>query len=131
MKQGYKIVLLAALLGLSACADHTAGVAVNSAGETRVDNSSFAKQVSVEQIDSHLVGDLTQATALIVSKASSDIRVQYKFTWFDASGFTIEDEASSWKSLKLHGMQQMQVNAVAPNAMAIRFEVYVREAFSN
>ncbi|UJF23337.1 YcfL family protein [Shewanella sp. OMA3-2] len=123
-------VLFTSLL-LSACANHTAGISVNSQGEVRVDNNSFSRQVSVTNVNERQTADLIQAVAQINSLVATDLRLQYKFTWFDASGFTIEDESTSWKSLKLHGKQQMQVNAVAPNATATRFEVYIRQAFSN
>lgn len=131
MKQLYTGLLLAATLTLGACASHTAGISASSLGETRVDNSSFARDIAVEQVDARRVGDLIQGSALIVSKSSTDMRVQYKFTWYDASGFTIEDEATSWKSVKLHGKQQLQVGAVAPNAQVVKFDVYVRETYSN
>lgn len=131
MKQIYTGLLLAAVLTLGACASHTAGISVSSLGETRVDNTSFALDIAVESVDARRVGDLVQGSALIVSKSSTDMRVQYKFTWYDASGYTIEDEATSWKSVKLHGKQQLQVAAVAPNAQAVKFDVYVRETFSN
>ena len=130
MKAIYSGLILAAALTLSACTN-TAGISVNSLGETRVDSKSFARDISVEGVEARRVGDLIQGSALIVSKSSSDMRVQYKFTWYDASGFTIEDEATSWKSVKLHGKQQLQVSAVAPNAQVAKFDVYVRETYSN
>ena len=127
-----KIVLvLASALILTACAQHTAGVMGSSTGEVRVDNSSFAREVGVEQLKARQQGDLLQGSGVIMSKVSTDLRLQYKFTWYDINGFTLEDESSPWKSLKLHGMQRMQVMAVGPNANAVRYELYVRKAFSN
>lgn len=125
------LCLIASALLLSACAHNTAGISANSSGQLRVDNTSFARDVNVTDVSSLMVADLIKASALIQSQSSTDLRIQYKFTWFDASGFTVEDEASSWKSLKLHGKQQLQVGAVAPNSQVTRFEVYVRQAFSN
>ncbi|EGM69565.1 YcfL family protein [Shewanella sp. HN-41] len=130
MKHIYTGLILAAALTLGGCASDTAGISVSSQGETRIDSHSFAQDIALESVDARRVGDLIQGSALIVSKSSSDMRVQYKFTWYDASGFTIEDEASSWKSVKLHGKQQLQVSGVAPNAQAVKFDVYVRETYS-
>lgn len=127
----FSIVVVTLVLMMSACANHTAGVSAGSNGETRVDNYSFGQEVAVEQVRVRTQADLLQGSALIMSKVGTDLRLQYKFTWYDVGGFTIEDEAMSWKSLKLHGKQQMQVTALAPNATATRFEVYVRKAFSN
>ncbi|MGL4223116.1 MAG: YcfL family protein [Shewanella sp.] len=131
MKSIYSGLMLAAALTLGGCSSNTAGISVSSLGETRVDSKSFARDISVQGVEARRVGDLIQGSALIVSKSSSDMRVQYKFTWFDASGFTIEDEGSSWKSVKLHGKQQLQVSAVAPNTQVVKFDVYVRETYSN
>ena len=130
MKRIYTGLILAAALALGGCASDTAGISVSSLGESRIDSNSFAQDIALESVDARRVGDLIQGSALIVSKSASDMRVQYKFTWYDASGFTIEDEASSWKSVKLHGKQQLQVSAVAPNAQAVKFDVYVRETYS-
>lgn len=129
MKITSLLLFISAFL-LSACAHHTAGIAVDSNGQVRVDNTSFASDINVTNISSHRVADLIKASALIQSKSTTDLRIQYKFTWFDANGLTVEDEASSWQSVKLHGMQQLQVSGVAPNAQASHFEIYVRETFS-
>ncbi len=127
-----KIVLvLASAFIFTACAQHTAGMMVSSIGEVRVDNNRFAREVGVEQLKTRQQGTLLQGSGVIMSKVSTDLRLQYKFTWYDIKGFTLEDEASPWKSLKLHGMQRMQVMAVAPNANAVRYELYVRKSFSN
>ncbi|GGP49970.1 hypothetical protein GCM10009347_16250 [Shewanella algicola] len=125
------IIVFTSTLLLGACAHNTAGIAVDSNGQVRVDSSSFASDVNVTDIASIMVGDLVKASALIQSKSSYDQRVQYKFTWFDANGYTIENEATSWKSVKLHGMQQLQVSAVAPNTQVSHFEIYVRETYSD
>ena len=125
------LVIAATLLALAGCANHTAGVYASSTGESRIDNSSFARSVSVGDLMARGEGGLLRGTATISSKVATDMRVQYKFTWYDTSGYTLDDEGVSWKSVKLHGKQQLQVSAVAPNPTASRFEVYVREAFSN
>ncbi len=125
----YLLVLL--LLGLSACAHNTSGIMASSTGEQRVDNRSLAGDIVVERVIIRPSSDRLAAAGVIRSQVSSDTHLQYKFTWFDASGFTIEDEGMSWKSLTLHGMQQTQVSSVAPMSQAVRCELYVREAFSN
>lgn len=122
------VVIMFAMVG---CAPHTAGIMVSSTGEQRIDNSAFNSEVSVQRVMTRLNGELLTAAGTISSKIATDLRLQYKFTWYDINGLTIEDEGVSWKSLKLHGKQQMQVSAVAPNTTAVRCELYVRRAFSN
>ncbi|QYK06700.1 YcfL family protein [Shewanella zhangzhouensis] len=127
-----KLVLLVALVVLAGgCAKHTAGISASSSGETRVDNSTFGREVSVGELKMSSSGDLLTAHALIQSRVATDLRLQYRFTWYDTQGLVIDGEGQSWQSLKLHGMQQMQVSSAAPNPSASRYEVYVRKAFSN
>ncbi|MGL5391466.1 MAG: YcfL family protein [Shewanella sp.] len=130
MNKIHQAWLLAAALLLGACTSNTSGIALSSQGDIRVDNRSLARHITLDKVDARRVADLIQGSALIVSQSSGDLQLQYKFTWYDASGFTIEDEASSWKALKLHGKQQLSISAVAPNPDAVRFEVYVREAIA-
>lgn len=131
MNKWLSVGLIALMALVQGCANHTAGIAASSQGEVRVDNSTFSREVSLSNVASRMQANLLQGQAQINSLVATDLRLQYKFTWFDASGFTIEDEGVSWKSVKLHGKQQLQVSALAPNATATRFEVYVRKAFSN
>lgn len=126
-----KRILFTALLMLTACANHTAGVMASSTGEVRVDNNAFHRQVTVDNVQTRYEGAQLTASGTLTSQVATDVRVQYKFTWFDINGFAIEDEGSSWKPVKLHGKQQLQVRAVAPNNTAVRCQLYVREAFSN
>ncbi len=125
----YFFVLL--LFGLSACAHNTSGIMVSSTGEQRIDNSSFAGDIVVERVITQPISDRSTAAGVIRSQVSSDRLVQYKFTWFDANGLSIEDESMTWKALTVHGMQQVQVKSVAPTNQAVRCEIYVREAYSN
>ncbi|WP_394203579.1 YcfL family protein [Shewanella waksmanii] len=125
------LVMLSVLLVLVGCAPHTAGIMASSTGESRIDNRSFANEVTLTQLKARPEGGLLQGAGLISSQVATDLRLQYKFTWFDAADFAIEDEGVSWKSVKLHGKQQMQVVGLAPNANAVRYEIYVRKAFSN
>ncbi|GGI84492.1 YcfL family protein [Shewanella gelidii] len=129
-RKSFVSAILVCLFILAGCADTTSGVWVNSQGQSRIDNHQLAQDVILENLQTRHIGDLMQGITLITSKASIDLRLQYKFTWFDAQGVAIDEEASPWKSLTLHGMQSIQVNAVAPNPQAQSFEVYLREAHS-
>ncbi|MBT1442943.1 YcfL family protein [Shewanella sp. JM162201] len=131
--KGLLLVAMAATLALGTvgCANHTAGISASSSGETRVDNSNFGRDVSVSDLKLAVSGDMLKAHALIQSKSATDLRLQYRFSWYDANGLAIDSEGQSWQSLKLHGKQQQQVSSVAPNPNASSFEVYVRKAFSN
>ncbi|WP_025819707.1 YcfL family protein [Shewanella marina] len=119
-----------AVVALSACAPHSGGISVTSAGDVRVDNKSLARDVAVEQVQTRSVGGFLQGSALLINKDSTQINLQYKFTWYDVNGYVIDEDSSPWVAATLFGKERKQVMAVAPNAMANRFDVYVREVFS-
>lgn len=116
---------------VSACAPHTAGVMASSTGEVRVDNRSFGSEVSIEQLKSRQQGGFLQGSGLIISKVATDLHLQYKFTWYDINGYAIDNSGVAWEPLRLFGKQQVQVSGLSPNASAVRYDLYVREAFSN
>lgn len=125
------ILAITLVLFMSACAPHTSGLMASSTGESRVDNRSFASEISIEQLKSRQQAGFLQGSGLIMSKVATDLRLQYKFTWYDINGYSLDDEGVAWKSLKIHGKQQVQVSGVSPNTNAVRYELYVRLAFSN
>lgn len=125
------VIVLFLLFGTIGCAPHTAGVWTDSNGESRIDNASFNRKVTLDKAKGIDVGDLMLASAVVSSKVATDQQLQYKFTWFDINGNSIDYEAKPWKPLKLHGMQVRQIKSVAPNQQANRFEVYLRPAFSD
>jgi uncharacterized protein YcfL len=124
-------LLCGAALTLGACAHDTSGLWASSAGEQRVDNSSLGGDLTLAQLDSRRAGQLLQGLAVLTSKTAKDQQLQYKFSWFDAQGYSLEDEGQSWKPVTLHGRQALQLVALAPNANAVRFEVYVRKTYAN
>ena len=99
------------------------------AGETRVDNSSFARDIAVESVDARRVGDLVQGSALIVSKSSTDMRVQYKFGTTPAAA-PLKMKQASWKSVRLHGKPNNYKSPPwRPMPKAVKFDVYARNLF--
>ncbi|ABE55602.1 protein of unknown function DUF1425 [Shewanella denitrificans OS217] len=116
---------------VTGCANNTAGISAASSGDSRVDSSAVSRQVKIDQLMSRRQGDLLQGSAVLVSQKSTDIRLQYKFTWFDIDGISRDDESNSWQALTLHGKAHKQVQGLAPNPQAVSFEIYVRESHSN
>ncbi|MBY5920718.1 DUF1425 domain-containing protein [Ferrimonas balearica] len=117
------------LLCLTGCSAITAGVSARSdRPELRIDSSSVAREVSIEQVQKHYQGERLQASAVLISRVSTDRYLQYKFTFFDASGMPVEADSMSWRPVNLHGGERRPVTAVAPTTAATEFEIYVRRA---
>ena len=112
---------------ISACSNNTSGVKIDSDGNTTADNAFVANEISVSNSVIRQVGGLMQGSARIVSHSSKDQVIQYRFTWFDNQGVTVDSDAEGWQPIDIHGKQTVQVISVAPNSSAVRFKVYVRK----
>ena len=90
-------------------------------------NSLLASRLEVQDIKTRHAGDLLvmQATLENGWKFQSDF--QYQIKWFDKDGFEIAPQSQPWQQLVMAGRSQTNIQAVAPNPTAIRFEIWVRE----
>ncbi|GAA5187480.1 YcfL family protein [Ferrimonas gelatinilytica] len=124
MKRG---ITLLCVLTLCGCSAMTAGIAARSdEPNLRVDSTSVARQVSIEQVRKRRLNDRLQGSALLVSRITRDSYLQYKFTFFDREGLVVEGESSSWRPVNLHGGEQRQVTATALRPEAVEFEIALR-----
>ena len=73
------------------------------------------------------VGDLMQVQATLQNGWRFELDFQYKFKWFDANGFELAPESQSWRQLVMAGSSQANVQAIAPNPSAVKYEIWVRE----
>ncbi len=128
--------VLVMILGLAACAKNTTGIGIEHyetgqgvQSQLKLDNSKLAGRLVLSEIKTRSVNGLIQAQASLKSTYSQDQTLQYKFYWYDKDGFEVERDKSPWRSLKLHGSQQVSLQGGAPNSEATGFKVYVREVF--
>ena len=90
-------------------------------------NALLYSRISIVDLNQRLVGDLTQVQATLENNWKFELDFQYKIKWFDDSGFEINPEGQPWRQLILPGRNQANVQAVAPNPSATKFEIWVRE----
>lgn len=90
-------------------------------------NALLYSRVSIADLNQRVVGDLTQVQATLENNWKFQLDFQYKFKWFDDSGFEINPEGQPWRQLVLPGRNQANVQGVAPNPTATKFEIWVRE----
>ena len=116
------------LLTLVACA--TSGVMGTSDSAkseiVEVQNKSLAKKVSIKDFKTRIVNDLLNVQVEIENNFNSTQEFQYKFSWFDTTGFAVDSEASSWNAIILHGKESKTVQALAPNPAARKFKIVLR-----
>lgn len=135
---GIAVVSLVAVLGLAGCST-TAGV--ESTGKMSWDeqgaptldknvvfnNSSLKGDIQIVDLKSAKAGDIMRAQATLRSKDRDTLPFQYRFDWYDASGFEINSGSGAWKPLILYGRESKTVQAVAPDPRAKEFKLKIRE----
>lgn len=92
-----------------------------------IQNKSLAKKVSIKDFKSRVVNDLLNVQVEIENNFSSTQEFQYKFSWFDTTGFAVESGGDSWKTLVLHGQEVKTVQGLAPNPTARKFKIVLRK----
>lgn len=98
-------------------------------GEPRLysNSSTLANRLSVEALQDKRVGDLLYVQATLENGWKFELDFQYKIKWFDRDGFEVAPESQPWRQLVMAGRSQNNVQAVAPNPSAVRYEIWVRE----
>ena len=98
-------------------------------GEPRLysNNSTLANRLAVEALQDKTVGDLLYVQATLENGWKFELDFQYKIKWFDRDGFEVAPESQPWRQLVMAGRSQNNVQAVAPNPSAVRYQIWVRE----
>lgn len=127
-KMGLILLTLALLAGCSA--SNMAQMETQD-GKTQTvlhsNNSMLASRLGVSDIITGNAGDLMKAQATLENKWKFQLDFQYKFKWFDASGFEVQPESEPWQQLVMAGRTQANVQALAPSPNAARFEIWVQD----
>lgn len=90
-------------------------------------NALLYSRLRIEDLKTRKRGDLMQVQATLENMWKFELDFQYKFKWFDKDGFEINPEGQPWQQLVMAGRNKTQVQGVAPNPSATRFEIWVRE----
>lgn len=124
-----KIMAVVLGVGLVGCAN-TAGVEGRKAAgrdQVKYRGSNLEESIEMKNLKMRKVGGILQAGGTMFSTVTSDLKVQYRFSWYDKDGFELDKDAGSWKSLTLYGRETADVQGVSPNARAEEFKVVIRE----
>lgn len=131
-------VLAFVILGLCGCAS-TAGIDAtgkktwNQDGAPGLDtkvvinNSSLARNIEIDAIDSAMAGNMMRAQVSLHSKDRDTVSIQYRFAWFDIQGIEINPNAGAWKPFLLYGREKRTIQGLAPDPRAKEFKISIRE----
>lgn len=127
----YVMAICLALM-MTACArTTTSGISIDSSNQSVViANPQLASKVGIEKADVTRQNGLLQAGVPVVSKVDGDIKLQYRFYWYDAKGLEVGGSDGPWRQFVLHGKDTMTIKAMAKKPEAANYRIYIREATS-
>ncbi len=130
MKHG--ITALLALATLAGCA--TSGIeAVGRPADAEVQkrliihNEPLARKITITKMRTRTTGGLLAVEATLTNLGDRDIRVQYRFSWYDADDFEVEPAKHSWTPVTLHGRASVNIQGVAPTPSVESYRIHIRE----
>lgn len=89
-------------------------------------NPRLARRIAVTQVAHREIGGLMQAAVSIQSRTSDTEALQYRWVWFDSTGFEVNSSAQSWEPLLVYGKQTTSLQGLAPNPSAREFKLHLR-----
>lgn len=123
------LIVLGVVLGLTACSTTTSGISIESSNQSVViGNTNLANRLSIEKAQVTNVNGLLKAAVPVSSKIDSDLKLQYRFYWYDAQGLEVSGSDSPWRQFVIHGKDTMTLQAVARKPEATQYRIYIRKA---
>ena len=134
IRSGWLTALCAAALGalvLAGTGCSTAGV-VAGGGDGKqtyilADDPTIADQINVAAVEHRMVGDLLQAHVTLKSNRDRSLRIQYRFSWYDATGVEIDAGTKPYHDVVLEGRDAISVTSLAPSPDAKEFKIRIKK----
>lgn len=121
------VVFIGFTLGACSASNMVGGSARDEDRVLRTDNTMLQSRLAVVDTRTRYNNDLLQVQATLRNQWKFELDFQYRIKWFDADGFEIDREGQAWRQLVLPGTSEANVQGVAPNSKAQRFEIWVQE----
>ncbi|TKB57356.1 DUF1425 domain-containing protein [Ferrimonas aestuarii] len=130
MKRVMVVALVAALVG---CSTTTSGLVVHSssAEDVQINNGALGRDLSLVSVNKGRLNGRLQGRVNLESNSSSDLYLQYRFSFFDGEGVLQESAHDGWHSLNLAGGERRQVSSLSLNSKAEDFRFEIRRIISD
>ncbi len=132
MNQRITALLLIASSALGGCA--TSGIEAVGRPSTPeaekrliIHNEPLAEKITVSSMRTRTAGDLLAVEATLTNLSSRDIRIQYRFSWYDAADFEVEPGKHGWTPVTLHGRASLHIQGIAPTPVVRSYRIHIRE----
>lgn len=127
MNMTLKIVAVATLAMFAGCAmPRTSGIWVEK-GRLNIEDPAFAANVEVLKDIRELTSEgFLHAQVTVKNTNRTDYECQYRFEWFRANGMIQTHAEMPWRTIVLHGCDQVRLTAVSPVQGTEDFRLSIR-----
>ena len=95
--------------------------------EITINDVPLEYKISIIGSSSRFQYDLLQAGVTIKSNSNSRYELEYKFVWYDESGFEMGKHLSKWKRVRIDSMDTIVLKALALTSKVDSFKFYLRD----
>ena len=92
-----------------------------------IHNEPLADKIIIQEMHSRITGGLLEVSIVLANLTATDKNIQYRFSWYDANNFEVEQGTEAWTPVTLHGKATVNMQAMAPNASVTTYKINVRE----
>ncbi len=135
MRRGRIFISLFAVLFLVSCAGTAPNILQVQAGpgglsskKEEINDKWLARTLSFGEVSVRPLGlgSSMEAQVIIKNQSSGDTDFEYRFIWYDASGFEISS-ITNWIPASLSGMEARGFKTTAPGPNAVSFKCMIRK----
>lgn len=123
---GVGIFLLTGCNPQNSAAPSSSNIMKSKNSEVIINNIPLSYQVSIDGYNSRFINDLLEASVNISNKDATQHALEYKFKWYDATGFGMSESLSIWKPFVLDASDTIELKALAINPKVETFKFYIR-----
>jgi uncharacterized protein YcfL len=130
------LVCLIAAMPLACARTTTSNVAVGEVWEDErgevlekdyvIKDKLLAKEIEVVDVKARYVGDFLEGLAIVKNRRKYTVDFEYRFEWYDETGFPVESNVVHWTPDLLYGKESKWIKALCPKPGATGFKVMIR-----
>ena len=116
------------VLMLTACST-TSNTVIGYESDTQImiEDPVTEKRVAIAQVSDHRENNLLHAVVTLENLTSRNIRVQYRFQWYNEDGVLVMPSSDVYKTLLMEGRETVPVQSIAPRQDVVKYRFNVTE----
>ncbi len=92
-----------------------------------INDTPLSWKISIDGSTTRFVYDLLDARVTITNKSDSQYELEYRFIWYDESGFELGKHLSKWKHVRIDAKDTISLKALAVTPKVDSFKFYLRD----